>query len=119
MPFAIFLTAQGSRRTDTMDSPQALDALPLTSPDRPSYSYLLHAARGVSARALDRLVGLHAHFPADLPEEAIHQLGRLSTDATAERRRGLRLGDGTAVLTIRSSWPEDPTLHGVTVRVRD
>jgi hypothetical protein len=102
-----------------MDRQPELDDFPQTSSARPPYTYLLDAARGVSARALDRLVGLHAHFPADLPSEAIDQLERLGAKALEDRRRGLRLGGGLPVLTIRSCWPEDTTLNGATVPVRD
>src|SRR5437016_2511892 len=88
-------------------------------PQQRSYLHLLDEARGVSARVLDRLVELHADFPADLPGEAIRQLSFLSGDAACERRRGLRLSGGLPVVTVLAAWPGDDLLNGTTVPVHD
>jgi hypothetical protein len=81
--------------------------------------HLLDAARGVSARVLDRLVELHADFPADLPGEAIRQLSFLSADVACERRGGLRLSGGLPVVTVLVTWPRDDQLNGTPIPVHD
>src|SRR4051794_22533767 len=66
------------------------------------YSDVLHEARDLRAKSVDRLRQLCARFPSAVPAPLLDQLEIARTDPRAERRTAVRFDGGPRRVSVRS-----------------
>jgi hypothetical protein len=75
---------------------------PPPPPHAELYSDVLHEAKDVRDKAIDRLHRLCDRFPAAVPPLLLDQLERSRTDPRAERRATVRFDGGPTRVTVRA-----------------